>query len=477
MRIKVSKLDIFWSFAGTILSMSSNLIILPFLMMYLDDSTLGLWYVFASIGSIAILFDMGFAVTFARNITYCWSGAKKLQKESVFFADSDEPDYYVIKKVINTCKFIYIVISLIALILMLSAGTFYIIFVSKEINGHEKIIAWLIYSFAVFLNLLFGYYGSFLRGVGAVDKVNIDIVISKSIQVALTIVLLVAGVGIIGASIAYLSYGFCFRLLGRFFFYRQNNLKQKLKEVKQKVPFSEIRKTFSIVWHNAWKDGVISISNYLSNQGSTLVCSAYLPLSETGVYSIGVQLATAVSQIASTLYSTYQPELQSAYVLKDKKNIQRAMSIIVMSFVYLFFIGTIGACLAGVPLLKLIKPSAVVSIPVFLGLSFYQFILKYRDCYASYFSSTNRIIYLWSFVVFSALGVGLSIVALAVLNLGVWGLIAAQIISQLIYNVWRYSYLAHKEMSISYVRLFALGTKESFLVIKSFFVRKKNGTA
>ena len=55
-------------------------------------------YIFASIGAIATLFDMGFAVTFARNITYCWSGAKQLKKEDVVFVENSEPDYYLMKK-------------------------------------------------------------------------------------------------------------------------------------------------------------------------------------------------------------------------------------------------------------------------------------------------------------------------------------------------------------------------------------------
>ena len=69
MKISLTKKDVIWSYIGTIISMGSNLIMLPFLMYFLDSDMLGLWYIFASIGAIATLFDMGFAVTFARNIT------------------------------------------------------------------------------------------------------------------------------------------------------------------------------------------------------------------------------------------------------------------------------------------------------------------------------------------------------------------------------------------------------------------------
>ena len=79
MRIELTRKDVGWSYIGTIVSMGANFFMLPFLIYFLDGDMLGLWYVFSSIGAIAALFDMGFGVTFARNITYCWSGAKKIR--------------------------------------------------------------------------------------------------------------------------------------------------------------------------------------------------------------------------------------------------------------------------------------------------------------------------------------------------------------------------------------------------------------
>ena len=41
----------------------------------------------------------------------------------------------------------------------------------------------------------------------------------------------------------------------------------------------------------------------------------------------------------------------------------------------------------------------------------------------------------------------LSIIFIGKLNFGIQGLIAAQIISQIVYNVWYWPYKAHKEIS------------------------------
>ena len=125
--------DIIWSYIGTIMSMASNFIILPFLMYFLSSEMLGLWYVFASIGAIATLFDFGFGVTFARNITYSWSGASKLQKEDVSTDKPQDTDFYLMKKVLVTSKYIYALLSVSAFILLVSIGTMYIRYVSSSI--------------------------------------------------------------------------------------------------------------------------------------------------------------------------------------------------------------------------------------------------------------------------------------------------------------------------------------------------------
>ena len=156
MQIHITKADALWSYAGTILSMGANFLILPFLMYFLDADMLGLWYIFVSIGTITQLFDFGFAVTFARNITYCWSGAKELKKEDVVFSDGGEPDYELMKEVLSTSKFVYAVLSGIALFFLVTLGTFYVLSLTKHIKGSIPVISWLIYAFAVFLNLYYG---------------------------------------------------------------------------------------------------------------------------------------------------------------------------------------------------------------------------------------------------------------------------------------------------------------------------------
>lgn len=446
MDIKVSQSDVIWSYLGIIFSFAASVITLPMVIYFLDSETLGLWYVFAGIGSVTILFDFGFTVTFARNITYCWSGATKLKKEGIAGEVSAEPDYRMMKDILFTCKRIYLIISLFALILLVSIGTCYIIYLSKSIPGNTHIISWLIYAFSAFLNLYYNYFDSFLRGVGAVKKANQNRVYARSIQLLAIVFLLQIGWGILGLAIAYLSYGVVFRFLGKYYFYRFQGIGEKLREIKEPTEKSVMNKLFKTVWYNAWRDGMVSISIYLSGQVSVIICSFYLSLTDTGIYSIGLQIANVVGSLASTLYITYQPALQSNLIKNNLYEVRKIMSTILKVYILSFVIGVFGVMVFGLPLLKLIKPDVIIDSPLMLGILFCQFILNYRDCYTSYFSCTNRLIYMPSFLISSCTCVLLSIIFLQFYEMKIWGLIISQLASQIIFNAWYWPYKAHREL-------------------------------
>jgi len=218
--VKVTRKDIIWNYLGTILSLGSNFIVLPIIIYFLDSESIGLWYVFLSLGGIVILFDFGFNPTLSRNVAYSWSGAKELSKKGVLKVDSQEPNIYLLKKVLKTCKWIYLAISALALIVLLTIGTTYVMHISQGLDKISVFSAWFVYSISIFFSLYYGYYITFLRGVGAIREVNIATILSRLIQILTSIMLLYLGLGLLAVAIANLVYGLVFRLLSKKFFYQ-----------------------------------------------------------------------------------------------------------------------------------------------------------------------------------------------------------------------------------------------------------------
>lgn len=448
MQIQINKSDIVWSYLGVIVSFTASVLSFPVVIYFLDGDLLGLWYVFASIGSISLLFDFGFTLTFARNITYCWSGAKELKKIGTNDSVLHEPDFSLMRDILITCKRVYLVISLFALLLMLTAGTCYILYISREIPGYNHIVAWIIYSVSLYLNLYYNYYDSFLRGVGSIKQANQNRVFARLFQLVIMVLLLIIGMRILGLAIASLSFGIIFRFLGKYYFYNYKNIGKELNKIKSPIDGSKIKNLFFTVWFNAWRDGVVTLSIYLSSQASVILCSLYLSLTETGVYSVCLQIVNIVMSLSSTLYATYQPMIQSFWVKKDILNIRLIMARILIVYISSFLIGTLGVVLLGVPILHFIKPELIIPIPLLLGLFFSMFILKYRDCFTSYLSCTNRLIYMPAFLSSSVLSILFSLIFLHFFNLGTWGLVIGQLLSQVIFNAWYWPLLVNKELHL-----------------------------
>ncbi len=470
--MKVTKKDLIWNYLGTFMTLASNFILLPFIMIKMNEDLVGLWYVFLSVGGIVTLLDFGFNPTLARNIAYAWSGASELSKESLNKNENNNvPNYYLMKKVISTCKYIYLIISLSALILLLSLGTVYIFFISSEIDIQLYLIPWIIYCAAVFIHLYFGYYTTFCRGIGAIAKLNIANVVSRLAQITISIGLLFLNFQLFAVSIAYLMNGLIFQVLAKYMFYHHENLRENLKTVDITITKTDIISTFKLIWHNAWRDGLVSISTYLSTQAATIICSLFFTLTETGIYSISLQLVTAISTVAMVVYSTYQPSLQAAFVNDDKEKSKKLISISLLFYCIVFVVGIIGVIFVGIPLLKFIKPTYVFSISILLLMCLYEFLFKFHSCNASFISNMNIVPYVWGYIISSCIGIALAFGILKFYNIGIYGLVLSQLAVQLVYNNWRWPLYVFRYLKMNLFDVVKIGTKEIIDKLKVRFNR------
>ena len=449
MAIKLSNKDYIWSCAGTVMSLGSKGILFLIVLFFLDNEMYGLWAVFQSLTAIAVVFDFGFSTTFGRNINYCWNGAVKLVKTKAVFSQNDEPNFVLMKRTMTACKIVFFVLSLIAFVGLAIPGTMYILHISSDLPQQEVLIAWSLFALATFLNLYYNYYRSFMNGVGAISAVNRVLVFSNSAWMFLTLLFLFLGFGIIGTGFAYLLYSIIFRLLSRWEFYRYKEIGLHLKEVEHKASRQEIWDLFKAVWHNASREGLVTLANYLTNQACVIIAPLYMSLTLTGMYSLAMNVAIVIAQIALVFYSANQPVLQAAYVMNNPSKTKETMALIVVSFLTIFFIELVIIIAAGLPILNLIRPEVTPSVLIMLTAATYQFLLSYRNIFTSYFSGTNRIPYAWSFIGTSLATVGVAVLFLQVFHLGIWGLLLGQIVCQIAFNVWYWPLKAHQEMHVS----------------------------
>lgn len=470
-QIKIAKKEVLWNYIGTFFNMGSNYLQLPFLLQFLDADVLGLWYVLMSLSAISNLITFGFTPSFSRSVAYCWSGAQQLKKEGKVAKEesSGERDYTLLAQVISTCKLIYFVMACVATFILASIGTLYINFIASDIMSTNIIVGWIIFLLAIFINLYYGYNNAILVGVGGIKENNEAITVSNIIRVVLLAVLLFLGLDFTGACITFLAYGFILRFMCKRSFEKRTSLSKIIKQEKIVTTKEAIIDCFKTLWPNAWRDGMVSVSDYVSTQAGTLLCSTFLTLEQTATYSIISQVTVAVAKIARSVDNAHLPVIQSAYINNDKDKIKKTQSMCVSAYVLVFVIGSIGMAVVGLPVIHIFKTDMEIDLLLFLGLSIYQFMISFRNCYAAYMSSTNRLWYWKSYIVASAICLGLQIVLFMNTDFGVWVIVFSSIISELVYNIWHWPMFVNKELELS-MKDYTNGLME---FIKMFLSRSK----
>ena len=180
MEIKITKKDVIWSYIANFFKIGSGFLVLPLVLHMLSTEEIAMNYIMLTIGSMVALLDFGFAPQLSRNLTYVFSGVESICKEGLNTAKTSEVNYHLLKSVLQSAKRIYRSISLLALFILLTAGTCYIYhFTEGFTNVDNSIAIWILYSISVYFNIYFLYFDAFLNGRGYVKESKLSTMASR----------------------------------------------------------------------------------------------------------------------------------------------------------------------------------------------------------------------------------------------------------------------------------------------------------
>lgn len=470
MVINAGKKDVIWNYLGILFSLGSNVIFLPVMIHYVSPDMVGLWYIFASIGAIVQLFDMGFNPTISHSVTYAWSGASDLKKDGVVFADENGgPNIPLMCGVLRACRYLYLRISLAAAFVMLVFGTLYIRNVAASYMTWDVYLAWFIYIISIFTNMYIGYYAVVLTGIGDVFRKNKATIFSRGLVVVLGIIGLVLGYGLLCLCVSYLISGVALRYLCKKYLLVNHTFGYFLKsgdEGKYTVKY-----VIGTMWHNAWRDGLVTITAYLTGQATVLISGAYLTLYETGIYSVSMQIINVLLGVAGGKFTAYIPALQSCYVTKNVEKARELYQRAIGCFYSISIFGVIGFLLIGVPIIQLIRHDFVIDRFDFALLAFSMLLMNRHRWAACLISTWNTLPYTFAFILFGVLSVLGTYIGLAFFHLGIIGLIGIPLIIESLYNNWKWVVVVNRFYHISELETVKFGYSEVKRLLRSKFKR------
>lgn len=456
--IQTRKSDVVWNYVGTIVSMTSGFILLPLLMRYLSDEELGLWYVYIALSNFAMLFEFGFNPTFARNIVYVISGARRLSTEGCDTASVAEGvDWHLLNTVIKASKIIYAIIAVVVLLLLVTVGSAYVAYVTPGMDAAVIWASWALFCVAIFLNLYFLWSITVLRGYGDIAGEKKASVIGKAAQLVISAVLLVAGLGLVGAAIGFLVNAAFLRLAAVLLLRKHRDIEEGRRSDTEPIDVSSIKSIFLTIFHVAWRDGLVQLALYASTQAMSILSSLFLGLSETGTYSILLQFANAIYNFASAYPKSFFPAMQSAFAEGNVKRQRHYVSTGIVGYWTLLLLGVAGVCIVILPLLPLFKPNIAIDYGLFLAMCLYLGLLQQHSIFCNYIISMNEVPYMWGYIVAAVLGTGFVCLFSGVLGMGAWGIVLGQTLSQIIYNNWKWPIYLCGKLGSTYREILAEG--------------------
>lgn len=443
----IGKKDIFWTFAASFFKIGAGVLLFPFILGKLPSETVGIWTIFSTITLLSTLFDFGFNQSFARNITYVFSGVRSLKKKGyeVVEEGTTDVDYNLLKSTISAMKYFYLRVALLLLVMVLTVGSVYIHYLVGNYSGNktEIYISWVILCSINCYILYTLYYESLLMGRGMVKRVNQITLVGNMAYIVLAIVLLECGLGLVAVVSSQAASVVIMRILSYKSFYTKD-LKQNLEQASD----AGNREVLRTITPNAVKLGLTSLGGFTINRASLFIGSLYVPLADMASYGITLQLLMVVAQMAYVLTKVFMPKVYQWRVEGNVDAIRR-MFYITSGFLLAVFIASgLAIIFLGNWALTLVHSNTPLLAAGPISLMLLQRYLETNHVNASDFLlSKNEVPFFKASLISAGATLILLFLFVGYMDMGVWGMIVAPTVVQLAYQNWRWPYMVIRDLS------------------------------
>lgn len=443
----IGKKDIIWSYVATIFRVGAGIILWPFILSQMSAETVGIWNVMITIMGFVALLDFGFQPSFARNISYIFSGVTKLQKVGIQTAVSDgNINFSLLKGTLNAMRKFYRWMALGVFVILGIAGTAYFYYILQKYSGDktDAMIAWILLIAINSYNVYTLYYNALLLGKGYIRRERQIMILSQCVYLSLAIVLIYAGYGLT----AIVSSQAVSIILQRILSYRVFFT----KELKQQLLHTEADETKDIlraISPNAVKVGLTQLGGFCVTKSALLIGSAFLTLEETACYGITLHIIDILARCSTVYYQSITPKIAQSRANKDVIKLKYYFVCSISILVATFLIGGAAIAFLGNWGLNMIGSETKFLPTIMVCVMLLVYLLETNHSIAAGFISADNRIPFFIPSLLSGLGtVVLLWLFLSIFKWGVWGMILSQGIAQLVYQNWKWPSMVIKELNI-----------------------------
>ena len=445
----VGKKDFVWTMLATFFKIGAGVLLFPIILKMLPAETVGVWTIFVTITQLTFIFDFGFNTSFARNVSYVFSGVSLLKRdgyEHVKSSSVDRIDYALLGGTIRAMRYFYSRMAVVLFVLFAVLGTFYVYTLMQDYSGNvgEVYIAWGILVLINSYNLYTLYYEALLNGRGEIKRVHQIILVGNVVYILFAIVLILFGGGLVAIVASQAVSVLLVRFLSKKAFYTSSII-----EGLSVADDSNYKDILYAITPNAIKVGLTSLGGFIINKSSLFIGSLFVSLETMGSYGITLQLLVVIGMMAGIVTRVYMPKVFQWRVEERLDLIKQKFYLSSVVMFLVFALSGIVIVLYGDWMLCVLKSNTTLLPTSLLILIFVQHYLEYNHSNAAqYLLSRNEV----PFFKASLISAGCVLLLLGVfvvwLDMGMLGMILAPMIVQGVYQNWKWPLEVVRELRI-----------------------------
>lgn len=460
--IQIKRTDVLINYIGYFFKLFSNIIVLPLVLTKVSSETYAMWIIFLSIGTIINLIDFGFGPVITRYSTYAFCGASNIPKTGLPLIKKDgNPNYELLFTILLSAKKIYKYISIITIVILLLPGSLYIYYLTLK-NGLNLVTitsSWIIYVGGICIYMYFNFISNVIKGLGKIKEVQIANIISNLVYIVFIVIFLNLKFDLFSLTISSTINSIILVILLYIPIRRlknSNNIEYECAKNNFKDNFNN---TYASMKFNSKKIGLITITNYIQNQLTTILFSFFLDLRFIAAYGLSIQLIGIIYSFSSIPFTTYLPKINE-YRLEEKyEKVKNYLSHTLLFFYVFYICGSLYILLLGNWTLSLIKSNTMLlsSLPLLL-LIVYLFILNNHQKATEIISQGNVQPHVKAYLISSIIAVAFGTIILFFTRSFLY-FIMFNIAVQIAYNGWKWPYMLFKDNDLKFNQMIRNGLK------------------
>jgi hypothetical protein len=443
-----------WSALVTALRMGAAVLVLPLLLHLLTKEEFGVYYLFLRLAAFAPIIDFGFSITVGRHVSYAMGGATELRAHGLPPTSADAaPNRVLLWELMATYRMLYRYLSLIALVVLGVGGTYNIALVAANTTYPALTWAgWVVTVIATGVEIYFGWWNIFLRGMNQVQRNAQYAVFTTLLQLALSAVLLLAGFGLLSVPLASLVSNTIQRTLSR------KKVLELLGERPVTVAPVDPRRALATIWPTTWRVGLQTMSIYLGSSLPALIFGAH-QTAAFAEYGLSLQILSLCVGTSAAWTNVKWPLVAQLRSRHDFTALQELLRPRIALQTLTFVVMVSAAIILAPPALRWWGQGKSMMPPSLLWLMAINFLLEMHFAFwTTLLSNENRVPSLWPAVAGNVFSLGLFLWFHYFTSIGVAAMVIAPLISGLLFNYWYWPIEGARNLGTTWWR-FTFGPK------------------